>query len=277
MMPAGAAHAGEMTVLEPGDPPAGKRQYHLFNPVPRDLTRPLSADRPDATESPYTVDAGHFQVETSFAAYSHDDADGVETSTWTFGAFNLKAGLLNNVDIQFVFDSYTRERTFEGGEREVVDGFSDLQVRLKMNLWGNDGGRTALALFPFVKVPVGGELSNDKVEGGVIVPFAMELTDRIGLGLQVEADFVHDEEADGYEVEFLHTAVLGFSITERLGAYVEYLGVAGSGGATDYQASASGGLTFAVNDDTVFDAGAVVGLNDAAEDLSVFTGMTIRF
>ena len=41
--------------------------YHLFAPVPRSAMRPLSTDRPDTTESPYTVDAGHFQMEMDVA------------------------------------------------------------------------------------------------------------------------------------------------------------------------------------------------------------------
>src|SRR5687767_13300570 len=46
--------------------PQDKSQYTLFNPVPRDMRRELSPDRPDRTESPFTVDAGHVQVELSF-------------------------------------------------------------------------------------------------------------------------------------------------------------------------------------------------------------------
>src|SRR5438093_6841318 len=49
-----------------------KRQYHLFNPTPRAFLRELSTDRPDKTESPYTVDAGHFQIEMDLVSYSRD-------------------------------------------------------------------------------------------------------------------------------------------------------------------------------------------------------------
>jgi hypothetical protein len=41
--------------------PADKSAFSLFNPTPRELMREMSTDRPDTTESPYTVDAGHFQ------------------------------------------------------------------------------------------------------------------------------------------------------------------------------------------------------------------------
>ena len=36
--------------------------------------------------------------------------------------------------------------------------------------WGNDPGRgdTAFGVMPFVKIPTGGETSNDKSEGGLM-------------------------------------------------------------------------------------------------------------
>ncbi len=37
---------------------ADKSGCHLFNPVPTKLLRELNTDRPDKTESPFTVDAG---------------------------------------------------------------------------------------------------------------------------------------------------------------------------------------------------------------------------
>lgn len=47
-------------------------------------------------------------------------------------------------------------------------------------------------------------------------------------------------------------------------------------GAT-YQAIASGGLTYAVNDNWVIDVGGTVGLSDSADDFSVFLGTSFRF
>src|SRR4051794_4246357 len=56
-----------------------KSQFTFFNPTPVDQMREMNTDRPDATESPYTVDAGHFQVEFSLVEYTYDRTNGVET------------------------------------------------------------------------------------------------------------------------------------------------------------------------------------------------------
>ncbi len=285
MVPATAVlatlHAGSPeydTASEKASAPVDKWQYHLFNPTPRELMREMSTDRPDTTESPITVDAGHLQIESSAFDFGRTRQGGVTEEVFTYGAMNLKLGLLNNVDIQFVFDAFTEVRTKNHATNitETVEGFSDLQMRLKINLWGNDGGRTAFAFFPFIKIPTGSDLSNDKVEGGLILPFSVELTERLGLGLMLETDFVYDEERRGYEAEFVHTAVLGYSLTEKWGAFVEYAGVTGSA-ALAYQATAVGGFTYAVTDNLQLDVGARVGLNEAAEDFGAFTGMSIRF
>lgn len=254
-----------------------KWRYHLGNPTPPDQMRDLSTDRPDATESPYTVDAGHFQVESSLVDYSLDREPGTRSDEWTFGSINLKVGLLNNIDAQFICDSYIDESTKQGGLRQSASGFSDITARVKVNLWGNDGGATALALMPFVKIPTATAVASDEWQGGIILPFAMELAAGVGLGLMAEVDFVHDEASGSYATEWVHTATVGIDLTERLGAFVEFIGVAGTAQTHHYQAGCNVGLTFGVTRDIQADAGVRIGLNRAAEDFGVFTGLSVRF
>ena len=79
MLLATAARPGVAAV--PGEGAGRKKaQFTLLNPTPVDLMRDLSTDRPDQTESAYTVDAGHFQLEMDFLNYArdHDTADGAD-------------------------------------------------------------------------------------------------------------------------------------------------------------------------------------------------------
>ena len=101
------------------------------------------------------------------------------------------------------------------------------------------------------------------------------LTERVGLGLMAEIDAVYDETADEFGIEFLHSAVLGIDLTDRLGAYTEYIGITGEN--TKYQSYAAGGFTFQISQDLILDWGAQVGLNENSEDLGVFGGFTKRF
>ena len=244
-----------------------KSQHDLFNPTPSELMRELSPDRPDATESPLTVDAGHFVIEASIFDWRRNDG----SHTHTLMSTNLKIGLSNDVDLQIVFDTYAWEDPKVGQD---VEGFGDVQLRLKHNLWGNDGGDSALALFPFVKIPTSAQFSNDEWEGGLIIPYATELSGGIGLGLMAEFDVVYDAVGKDHDLEFLHSAVLGFDLSERFGSFVEYVGIEGG---PSYKAFGAGGFTYSVHDDLVLDLGTQVGLNDAAEDFGLFFGFTRRF
>ena len=269
---------------ESPEPAPDKSRYHLFNPTPGKLMREMSTDRPDQTESPYTVDAGHFQLEMDFvsATFDRDRSGGgdVRTAVWGVTPLNLKLGLLNNVDIQFVIDTYMHSRVEDRAAGTVVraSGFGDLQTRLKINLWGNDGGKTALAIMPFVKWPVSpSNLRNGRIEGGVIIPLAVELPRGWGMGLMTEFDFVRNSANDGHDTEFVNSITFSHDIAGKLGGYVEFFSVVGTARDSNWQGQLDVGFTYAVNDNTVLDFGCNFGVTKSAPDFNPFVGFSWRF
>ena len=65
--------------------PADKSRFTLFHPTPEALMRELNTDRPDQTEGPITVDAGHLQLELDLVTYAYDreTSGGVSTRVGT--------------------------------------------------------------------------------------------------------------------------------------------------------------------------------------------------
>lgn len=251
--------------------PADKSGYTVFHPTPRELMREMSTDRPDVTESAYTVDAGHVQVELDLASFTRDhhtpERDG-GSDAWSVATANIKLGLTNRMDLQLVVPTYNRVR---GG----AEGFGDLSLRLKANLWGNDGGPTALALMPFVKIPTAADgLGNDEMEGGLIIPFAAELPAGWGFGAMAEIDIVASE-GGGHHPEFVTSFTFSHDIAGDLGGYLECVSVLSE--KTDWAASFNCGLTYALTDDIQLDAGVNIGLTRAADDLNPFVGLSFRF
>lgn len=255
-----------------------KSHYTLFNPTPDSQLRDMSTDRPDATESPYTVDAGRIQVEMDLVGYTYDRRDGITTRAFDIMPFNLKIGLTNTADLQLVYDAYSRVRTSGGGITDKETGFGDLTIRLKQNIWGNDGGKTAFAIMPFVKIPTNNidGLNND-VEGGIIVPLAIDLGGGVGLGLMTEVDILRTEDGRDYEPTFVNSAALGFELTDKWGMYVEAFVERSAEAGAETVVTLNGGFTYAVNENLQLDAGANVGVTDAADDLKVFVGLSRRY
>jgi len=226
------------------------------------VLREMSTDRPDTTESAFTVPRGMWQFEMETVSVSRDG--GVQSEDW--GSINIKYGLTDSLDIQFVTPAWHSEPDF--------DGWTDMEVRLKCSLCGQDNNApVAAALMPYVKLPTASRgLGNNDVEGGLILPIDFKETP---IACMVQADLIRNEADDGYTGVLTFTATYGFELTKQLSAFVE--GVATlplDGPAETYL---NGGLVFAMNPNWFLDAGVNIGLNNAAEDVRFFTGTSFRF
>ena len=179
-----------------------------------------------------------------------------------------------------IVQNYIRETTTDRAskQRSTIDGFGDVTVRVKHNLWGNDGGTTALALMPFVKLPTNGNrLGNDAVEFGLIVPLAIGLSERVGIGLMTQVDFVEQADRSGRAPSLVNTATISFDLTDRIGLYTEVFTEKSVERGTDWVATLDAGVTFAVSPDIQLDAGVNLGVTDAADDVNLFVGLSRRF
>jgi hypothetical protein len=279
---AGIPGSGQESPKPLDQAPPVKSTYSLFHPTPRAHMREMNTDRPDQTESPYTVDPGHFQIEMDLvnAAFGHDYSGGrdVRTTLWSVAPLNLKVGLLDHVDLQFVLDTYMHSRVEElaTGKVASASGFGDLQTRLKVNFWGNDGGKTAFGVMPFVKWPLpNSNLRNGKTEGGFIFPFALDLGRGWGLGAMTELDLVA-RDAGGYGTEFVNSITVGRGVTRRLRIYAEFLAVVSPSPGFHWQGQADTGWTYALHQNVQLDAGCNVGVTRSAPDFIAFVGLSLR-
>jgi hypothetical protein len=240
---------------------------NLFAQPARKL-RDLTTDRPDRTESPITVDKGHVQVEIDFVNVTQTAAS---IRSYGFGAVNAKLGLRDNVDLQLV--SQVHERT-KVGTLTTTSTLPDVMARLKVNLWGNDGGKTAAALMPFVTVPTE---SGGSVEGGLIVPLAVELGRGWGFGTMSELDLVRSETSASHQLNVVHSVTFGHDLTSTVGMYGELAAELRNAAVKTVATTANTGLTLRVGGNLQFDAGANAGLNDHADRIRVFVGMARRY
>ncbi len=250
--------------------------YSLFDPVPDHQLRDLSTDRPDTTESPYTVDAGHYQIEWEAVSYGTDRDDGVRTHVWT-SSVNLKAGLADNVDLQLVIEPYTHVTTKDGGS-DSASGMNDTEVRMKINLWGNDGGDTALAIMPFVRFATHDEDFGDdgKTEGGIIVPLGFTLPGGWSSAVMLEIDRVRNEDNDRYITGYVQSMTFGHDIADNLSGFLEFVHERRNESGAESETYFNTGLMYALGANMQLDAGVNLGLSDAAEDSRVFVGFSYR-
>lgn len=263
--------------------PPDKSGYTLSNPTPNRWVRELSADRPDKTDCPFTVDAGHVQIEMDFANLTHSrpatDLGTADRTTFEVAPLNAKIGLLNNLDFQLVCTPYRWERTEsrDTGTVARASGFAGITPRFKVNLIGNDGGFFALALIPFVEVPLSsGSLDDRSVEGGLGIPYALDVPGW-DIGFQTTFHANRDALGTNYHVEFDNSVSIGHTIVGKLSASAEFfISVSTERNAGDV-GTVDAWLTYQVSKNWRLDGGVYIGVTPAADDWHAFVGTTCRF
>ena len=215
-------------------PDTDKSAYSILNRTPSAALRPFQSDEADKVVSPFTVDAGHFQIEGDFVNYYGYDAksagfgggynESEDMFTW---APRVKVGLCNNVDLE-VQSSYTTDTqrsrfsevspdgyVFESNYKHISADFGPAIPKFKINLWGNDGGMTALAVAPYLTIPTDG---HGEIMGGAEIPFAVRL--RQDVTLKLATDFHWFEESgihmDSGYYAYYKTLRMGFGNSASL-------------------------------------------------------------
>jgi Putative MetA-pathway of phenol degradation len=237
--------------------------YHLFHPTPRSEMREFSIDRPDVTESPMTVDAGHFQFEGDLFKWT--EINDVQVINVFNGLY--KMGLTKNWDIHLGIELYN---IYEDEQGESKKGYGNTTIRLKRNFWGNDGNsRTALGIIPYITLPTS-PLDHDAFFG-VGFPFSYTLTEKLGAGAQFQFDFLPAENGD-YTMGYLQTLVFGGELIGNLDFYIEGMGVFIK---DESIFTANGGLIYNIGDNVKVDVATNLGLTDNAPT-RVYLGLSFR-
>jgi hypothetical protein len=189
---------------------------------------------------------------------------------------NLKYGLHSRADVQLVLVPLHHEVAGGAPGGGTVTGFGEITGRFKLNLFGNDAGRIAVGLMPFVSVVSGDE--GREFEGGLIVPLAVDVTPGWSLGTMLEADVARVPGLAGRRPVLVHSVTVGHDFGAGVGAYAEIFNALTPALSSDrWQSTFDLGVTWGAVANVQLDGGINMGLNEAAEDLNTFLGFSIRF
>ena len=278
--------AGSPTT-QPEPAPVDKSGYNLFHPTPDSAMRDFNPDRPTLADGPYTVDAGHVQLEMDLINYVFDSHNPerapVRVDQWNPAPFVLRIGIVDRVEFDVAYDGYinvrTRDRTSGRLQTTATSGFGDVTLFTKVNLFGNDDGAAALAIFPSLKIPTNtAGLGNHHIEGNFALPFNTKLPADFQLGLESEVGFVRNSADTRYIAEFTNVAVLSHTLVlKELQGYVEFFSVVDAEHGTPVSGQVDVGLIYQIGKNMEVDAGCNIGVMRAASDYQPFTGLSVRF
>jgi len=242
-----------------------------------DLDEPLVTDRPDFTESSVTVGRGVAQIEFGYT-YTYNNDAGESIRSQSFGEPLLRYGIFAEWLEFRIGLSPVEGRTTAAGISNSTGGTEDLYTGFKIALTPQEGILPEMALIPQMNLPTGSDaFTSDSVEPGVNWIYSWEINDLISTAGSTQGNRRIDETGEAY-LEMIQSWAVAFGLTDDVGAYTEWFGVVPSGAdiaRTEHYFN--GGFTYLISNNMQFDIRAGTGLNDAADDYFIGTGLSIRF
>ncbi|HEV2365836.1 MAG TPA: transporter [Caulobacteraceae bacterium] len=243
--------------------------------------RPLCTDRPTKSTAPCTVDPGHLQIESDIINFTYDHEDGVTTDTWLITNPTVKFGLTRTLDIEANLTPWIIVEARSAGQRTTQSGVGDLFLRAKWNFVGADGGKVAIALSPFVKLPTAsGGVGNGAVEAGAVVPVSLTLPAGWAVTFDPELDVLKDQQGEGRHVALAGLASFSRALSKTVTGSVEIWSATNfDPGGRVTQVSGDIGVAWIPTRHPNFqlDGGANFGLNRTTPAAQVYIGASRRF
>lgn len=232
---------------------------------------PLITDRPDATESPYAMARGFFQIETGAAYESFKNAS-LKTEDLTFNTTLLRYGLLNNLELRIGWD-FVEGRTKVNGVAldDVTSGFNPLLFGFKSSIAKENGWFPEIGFLGHLYLPFTASTDYKPETTGVDFRFAFahNLNDNSSLSYNLGAEWGNDSS----EAVYIYTIAYGYSITDKFGMYVELYGDFPENSKSNHLWD--GGLTYLVSNNLQLDA--TVGSSfTKGQELLLSTGFSLR-
>ena len=128
-------------------------------------------------------------------------------------------------------------------------------------------------------VPTGHDaFTGDRVLPGLNWLYGWDINDFLAMGASTQFNSAVDEDSRNVYTQWAQSWTIGYSLSDKLGAYTEVFAFFPHGAETALpEGYFNGGFTYLLTDNIQWDIRAGVGLNGAADDFFAGPGLSIRF
>jgi len=223
----------------------------------------IQTDRPDQTECPYIVPAGHFQQDLGINYKSRRSRE----NKWVLPTALWKYGINDQFELRLITE-INRNQT----EGISTSGMLPAEIGFKVKLMEEKGLRPKVSFISHLSLP---RLSSKAFNTTFFAPnfrFTMlhSLSENITLSYNLGAEW----DGEHPEPVFIYTLAPAFSITDKLGAYIELYGFAPQQQRADHRAD--GGITYLIKNNMQLDISGGFRVTDNAPEDYGALGFSIR-
>jgi len=139
------------------------------------------------------------------------------------GTTIVSFGITDSFDMELGAQLFLRNTySSDTGQDQTHSGVGDFSIRPKWTFWKDPASGQQAAIVPYIMVPTNSSaIGNNKVEGGVILPWSMDIAAGTKAAAMVEWDEFRNISNTRYDSRWYGSAYLKWDLGDTLGAYVE--------------------------------------------------------
>jgi hypothetical protein len=221
----------------------------------------IQLDRPDQTECPFIVPVNHFQMESGFI-YEKTNS---KLHTVVSPTVLFKYGINNNTELRVITEI---ESSFEDAKK-LNSGFTPMKIGFKTKICEEKGIVPTTSFIGHLAIP--------QKEKGIdffapLFRFTMQhtISKKISLGYNLGAEW----NGESPEATFIYTLTSGYSLTDKLGLYVELYGFAPQQDKCRHLFD--GGFTYLLKNNIMIDISGGTGVTPNVQNWFAALGFSIR-
>ena len=238
------------------------------------IAQDINPDRPDLTTSAELVPRGALQIETGLE-YERARVGGGPTQQQLTVQAVLRAGLTAVLEASLESEPFVWQRA---GQDESGSGDYTLALKYRLYAPAEPGGGPALALRPFVKIPVAREpIGSERPDAGLLLLMTLGLPWRLGLDVNAGAAAIGQRHPEGFIPQGVASASLNWAATRRLSTITELFFATKEERDSRANLRTTVAVLYKITPLLAVDAGMRTTLVGPGPDWSAFVGLSTRF
>ncbi len=231
----------------------------------------MVTDRPDQTESSSVVPLKTLQIETGFI-FESDNSNSMKENSFNFNTTLLRFGLLERMELRLGFAYLAVQENVNTDSVQTNKGFAPLYTGFKILITEENGCIPEIAFLGGLVLPFAAKTEFKAPHAAPVMRFAFShtLSEKFGLGYNLGAEWYGETAVPDY----YYSVALGYSITPKIGTFIESFGLIPEEGKARHLADA--GFTFLVLHNLQLDVSGGLGLNKIASDGFISFGLSYR-
>lgn len=224
----------------------------------------IQTDRPDQTECPFITPINYFQLENGFS-YEKSKSNSSEIVAPTI---LTRYGINDHFELRLI-----TEYVINKENSSKIAGINPVLIGFKTRLFEEKGIIPLTSFIAHIAIPKAASKEFKTIYYAPEFRFTMQhtISDKQSLSYNLGAEW----NGETAEPSFIYTLTTGYSLTEKIGGYIEFYGFVPQIEKPDHRFDL--GLTYLINPNHQLDISGGVGLSEISPKYYLAIGYSFRF